>query len=258
MIKEGVLKMKAVAIIPARMAATRFPNKPLAMILGLPMIEHVRRRVSMCTELDEVIVATCDKEIREVVEAAGGKVIMTSDTHERCTDRIAEAAGTIDANVIINVQGDEPLVLPEMINEVINPFWDDNELPCVNLVTRIVDDDEFEDPNAPKVVTNRFGELLYISREPIPSKKKANNIDYIKLKQLGIISFRSDFLQIFTKLEPTPLEKVESVDMNRAVEHGYRVKIIETKGQMFGVDVPTDIKRVEEILKSDPLVEKYM
>jgi len=183
---------------------------------------------------------------------------MTSDTHERCTDRIAEAARTINADVIINVQGDEPLVLPEMMSEVINPFWNDNELPCVNLVTRIVDDDEFEDPNAPKVVTNRFGELLYISREPIPSKKKADNTDYIRLKQLGIISFRSDFLQIFTELEPTPLEKIESVDMNRAVEHGYRVKIIETKGQMIGVDVPTDIKRVEEILKFDPLIEKYM
>ncbi len=250
--------MKVVAIIPARMAATRFPNKPLAPILGLPMIEHVRRRVTMCKDLDDVIVATCDKEIREVVEAAGGKVVMTSDTHERCTDRIAEAAGTINADVIINVQGDEPLVLPEMMSEVIKPFWDDNELPCVNLVTRIVDDDEFEDPNAPKVVTNRFGELLYISREPIPSKKKADNTEYVKLKQLGIISFRSDFLQIFTKLELTPLEKIESVDMNRAVEHGYRVKIIETKGQMIGVDVPTDIRRVEEILKFDSLVEKYM
>jgi 3-deoxy-manno-octulosonate cytidylyltransferase (CMP-KDO synthetase) len=212
----------------------------------------------MCADLDEVIVATCDKEIREVVEAAGGKVIMTSDIHERCTDRIAEAAGTIDADVIINVQGDEPLVLPEMMSEVINPFWDDNELPCVNLVTRIVDDDEFEDPNAPKVVTNRFGELLYISREPIPSRKKTENAEYIRLKQLGIISFRSDFLQVFTKLEPTPLEQIESVDMNRAVEHGYRVKIVETKGQMIGVDMPEDIKRVEEAFALDPLVKKYM
>ena len=258
MIQEGMLKIKVVAIIPARMAATRFPNKPLALILGLPMIEHVRRRVAMCPDLDEVIVATCDREIKEVVEAAGGKVIMTSDTHERCTDRIAEAAGAIDADVVINVQGDEPLVLPEMMSEVINPFRDDKELSCVNLVTRIVDESEFEDPNAPKVVTNRFGELLYISREPIPSKKKADNTDYIKLKQLGIISFRSDFLQIFTKLEPTPLEEIESVDMNRAVEHGYRVKIIETKGKMIGVDVPTDIKRVEKILKFDSLVKKYI
>ncbi len=250
--------MKIVAIIPVRMAATRFPGKPLAAILGLPMIEHVRRRVSMCNDLDEVIVATCDEEIRDVVEAAGGRVVMTADTHERCTDRIAKAATKVNADIVINVQGDEPLVMPEMMNEVTRPLLDDKELPSVNLVTRIVDTEEFENPNAPKVVTNRFGDLLYISREPIPSKKKADNTDYIRLKQLGIISFRSDFLQIFTKLEPTPLEKIESVDMNRAVEHGYRVKIVETKGQMIGVDVPTDIKRVEEILKSDPLVEKYM
>jgi 3-deoxy-manno-octulosonate cytidylyltransferase (CMP-KDO synthetase) len=234
MAKEGMLKMKAVAIIPTRMAATRFPNKPLAPILGLPMIEHVRRRVSMCKDLDDVIVATCDKEIREVVEAAGGKVIMTSDAHERCTDRIAEASRSINADIVINVQGDEPLVMPHMMTDVIRPLIDDSELVSVNLVLRIENDEEFENPNTCKVVTNRFGELLYISREPIPSSK------------------------IFTKLEPTPLEKIESVDMNRAVEHGYRVKIVETKGQMIGVDVPTDIKRVEEILKSDSLVEKYM
>lgn len=250
--------MKIVAIIPARMAATRFPGKPLALILGLPMIEHIRRRVSMCNALDEVIVATCDEEIRDVVESAGGRVIMTANTHERCTDRIAEAATKVNTDVVINVQGDEPLVLPEMMDEVILPLLDDNKLPSVNLVTRIMDIEEFENPNAPKVVTNRSGDLLYISREPIPSRKKAYTNEYIKLKQLGIIAFRSDFLQAFTKLEPTPLEKTESVDMMRAVEHGYRVKIVETKGKMIGVDVPRDIKRVEEILVSDPLVKKYM
>lgn len=250
--------MRIIAIIPARMAATRFPGKPLAPILGLPMIEHVRRRVSMCNDLDEVIVATCDEDIKNVVEAAGGRVIMTSDTHERCTDRIAEAAMSVNADIVINVQGDEPLVMPEMMNEVTRPLLDDKELPSVNLVTRIVDTKEFENPNAPKVVTNRFGDLLYISREPIPSRKKADTDDYIKLKQLGIIAFRSDFLQVFTRLEPTPLEIIESVDMMRAVEHGYRVKIVETKGKLIGVDVPEDIQRVEEILSFDQLVKKYM
>jgi 3-deoxy-manno-octulosonate cytidylyltransferase (CMP-KDO synthetase) len=250
--------MKIIAIIPARMAATRFPGKPLAAILGLPMIEHVRRRVSMCNDLDEVIVATCDEEIRDVVEAAGGRVIMTADTHERCTDRIAEAATKVNADIVINVQGDEPLVMPEMMNKVVQPLLDDDELSSANLVTKIVDIEEFENPNAPKVVTNRFGDLLYISREPIPSQKKADTNDYIKLKQLGIIAFRSDFLQVFTRLEPTPLEIIESVDMMRAVEHGYRVKIVETKGQLIGVDMPEDIKRAEEALASDPLVKKYM
>jgi 3-deoxy-manno-octulosonate cytidylyltransferase (CMP-KDO synthetase) len=249
---------KVVAIIPSRMAATRFPGKPLAPILGLPMIEHVRRRVAMCDILDDVIVATCDEEIKKIVENSGGKVIMTLDTYDRCTDRVAEASRKIDADVVINVQGDEPLVMPEMLKDVANPLLDDEELTCVNLVTSIVDQVEFENPNAPKVVANRFGDLLYISREPIPSRKKTNSDDYLKLKQLGIIAFRSDFLQVFTRLEPTPLEMIESVDMMRAVEHGYCVKIVETKGRMIGVDVPGDINIVEEALSSDPLVKKYM
>jgi 3-deoxy-manno-octulosonate cytidylyltransferase (CMP-KDO synthetase) len=250
--------MKIIAIIPARMAATRFPGKPLARIFGLPMIEHVRRRVNLCDLLDEVIVATCDEEIREVVEKAGGKVVMTADSHERCTDRVAEAATSINADVVINIQGDEPLVLPEMIVDVARPIKNDSETVAVNLVTKIVDDEEFNNPNAPKVVTNRFGDLLYISREPIPSIKKANSKDYIKLKQLGIIAFRSDFLQTFTKLEPTPLEQIESVDMMRAVEHGYQIRMVETKGLMIGVDLPEDVSRVEAALASDSLIDKYM
>jgi 3-deoxy-manno-octulosonate cytidylyltransferase (CMP-KDO synthetase) len=250
--------LKIIAIIPARMAATRFPNKPLIPILGLPMIEHVRRRVAMSNELDEVIVATCDEEIKKVVESAGGKVIMTADTHERCTDRIAEAAGTIDADIVINVQGDEPLVMPYMMTDVTKPFAEDNDLVSVNLVSRIVDDAEFNNPNAPKAVTNRLGDLLYISREPIPSKKKADSDQYTKLKQLGLIAFRKDFLEIFTQLEPTPLEQIESVDMMRAIEHGYRVRAVETQGRMIGVDVPDDIKLVEEALANDPLLKDYL
>ena len=250
---------KIIAIIPARMAATRFPGKPLVPLLGLPMIEHVRRRVSLCDFLSEVIVATCDEEIKYAVEKAGGKAVMTADTHERCTDRIAEAADIIGgADIVINVQGDEPLVLPEMMEEVAKPLLENPELHSVNLVARITDQEEFENPNAPKVVTNRQGEILYISREPIPSRKKANTDDYVKLKQLGIIAFTGNFLQVFTQLEPTPLEKIESVDMMRAIEHGYRVRAVETKGRMMGVDVPEDVGRVEEILVGDPLIKRYM
>jgi len=249
--------MKFTAIIPARMAATRFPNKPLSLICGIPLIEHVRKRVSMCKSLDEIFVATCDREIRDEVEAAGGKVIMTADTHERCTDRIAEAATRIEGDVIVNVQGDEPLVTPQMIDDVIRPFKVEPQALSVNLVTEIVDYGEFQNPNVLKVVKDRFGDLLYISREPIPSAKKAATSDYLKLKQLGIIGFKRDFLQIFSRLEPTPLEAVESVDMLRAVEHGYKVKIVETKGIMFGVDVPSDVRKVEKMLESDPLFPKY-
>ena len=249
--------MKIIAIIPARMDAKRFPGKPIKHILKLPMIEHVRRRVLLYKRLAGVYVATCDDVIKEVVESSGGNVIMTADSHERCTDRIAEAARHIAADIIINVQGDEPLVIPEMLNAVTKPFYDDPGLQSVNLVSRIINKDEFNDPNAPKVVTNLLGDILYISREPIPSKVKAPSDEFVKLKQLGLIAFRSDFLQTFSKLEPTPLEMVESVDMMRAIEHGYKVKAVEIEGKMIGVDIPSDIQRVEKIIQSDPLFQKY-
>lgn len=249
--------MRTVAIIPARMAATRFPGKPLAMIAGLPMIEHVRRRALLCPLLDEVVVATCDREIAQVVERAGGKAMMTADTHVRCTDRIAEAALGVTADVVVNLQGDEPLVMPEMLERVARPLLEDLELPAANLVSPILDQAEFNDPNAPKVVTNLAGDILYISREPIPSGKKADSQQYRKLKQLGIIAFRADFLQTFANLPPTPLEIVESVDMNRALEHGYRVRAVEVLGRMVGVDLPGDVARVEALLAHDPLFVQY-
>ncbi|MEW5911543.1 MAG: 3-deoxy-manno-octulosonate cytidylyltransferase [Thermodesulfobacteriota bacterium] len=249
--------MRTVAIIPARMAATRFPGKPLAMIAGLPMIEHVRRRALLCPLLDEVVVATCDQEIAQVVERASGKAVMTADTHVRCTDRIAEAALGVKADVVVNLQGDEPLVMPEMLERVARPLLEDLELPAANLVSPILDQAEFNDPNAPKVVTNLAGDILYISREPIPSGKKADSQQYRKLKQLGIIAFRADFLQTFANLPPTPLEIVESVDMNRALEHGYRVKAVEVPGRMVGVDLPGDVARVEALLADDPLFAQY-
>lgn len=249
---------RIVCIIPARMAASRFPGKPLALLLGLPMIEHVRRRVALCDLLDEVIVATCDEAIRDTVQKAGGTVVMTSAVHERCTDRIAEAASEVDADIVINVQGDEPLVQPRMLREVVEPLLKDGSLPAANLVTRIATTDEFLSPNVPKVVTNRFGDLLYISREPIPSSKKAASDDYVKLKQLGIIAFRHKFLSLLAKLPPAPLEQIESVDMMRAVEHGYRVRIVETGGTMLGVDVPGDVQRAEALLARDPLVQRYL
>jgi 3-deoxy-manno-octulosonate cytidylyltransferase (CMP-KDO synthetase) len=239
------------------MAATRFPGKPLAMIAGLPMIEHVRRRALMCPLLDEVVVATCDEEILRVVTSHGGKAVMTADTHVRCTDRIAEACLGVEADIVVNLQGDEPLVMPEMLQKAAQPLVDDPSLPAANLVSPIVDDAEFNDPNAPKVVTNLAGDIIYISREPIPSVKKAERTDFKKLKQLGIIAFRSDFLQTFTQLEPTPLEIIESVDMNRALEHGYRVKAVEVTGRMIGVDLPGDVARVEALLAGDPLFPQY-
>ncbi len=250
--------MKITAIIPARMAATRFPNKPLALISGLPMIEHVRRRVALCPLLDEVIVATCDEAIKKVVESFGGKVIMTSDRHERCTDRIAEAALHVESEIVVNVQGDEPLIRPEMLSEIILPLSQEPSLLCTNLMCPITDDKEFNSPNVVKVVLDSSNNLLYASREAIPSRLKAPSNDYPKWKQLGIIAFRSAFLQKFTHLAPTPLEQVESVDMLRALENGYQVKMIATQHRLVGVDVPEQVQEVEVLMKDDPFIKSYL
>ncbi|AXR65029.1 3-deoxy-manno-octulosonate cytidylyltransferase [Leptospira mayottensis] len=250
--------MKTIAVLPARMASSRFPNKPLAKIAGLEMIEHVRRRVEMSSAVDEVIVATCDEIIKQRVESFGGKSVMTSDVHRGCIDRVAEAALYVKGDIIIVVQGDEPLILPSMLEDLVKPMLVDRSIYCTNLVTKIVDEEEFQSPNAPKVVVDKNWDLLYASREPIPSRKKYLNDDFLKLKQLGVIAFRDEFLKTFAALTPTPLEIVESVDMNRAVEYGYKVKMVLTEGTMIGVDVPDDVLRVESILKTDKLLPKYL
>ncbi|EKP11926.1 3-deoxy-manno-octulosonate cytidylyltransferase [Leptospira borgpetersenii] len=250
--------MKTIAVLPARMASSRFPDKPLVKISGLEMIEHVRRRVEMSSSVDEVVVATCDEIIKQRIESFGGKAVMTSDVHRGCIDRVAEAALYIKGDIVIVVQGDEPLILPAMLDDLVKPILNDSSIYCTNLVTKIVDEEEFQSPNAPKVVVDKNWDLLYASREPIPSRKKYPNEDYLKLKQLGVIAFRNDFLQTFAALAPTPLEIIESVDMNRAIEHGYKVRMVLTEGVMIGVDVPGDVSRVESVFKTDLLLSKYL
>ncbi|TGN18270.1 3-deoxy-manno-octulosonate cytidylyltransferase [Leptospira idonii] len=250
--------MKITAVLPARMASSRFPNKPLMPILGLEMIEHVRRRTEMSKAVNEVVIATCDQVIKDRVESFGGKAVMTADTHRGCIDRVAEAANYLTGDIILVIQGDEPLILPKMIDDLVRPMLEDPAIYCTNLVTKIVDEDEFQSPNAPKVVIDKNWDLLYASREPIPSRKKTSDDSFLKLKQLGIIAFRKEFLDVFAKLEPTPLELIESVDMNRAVEHGYKVRMVLTEGQMIGVDVPGDVARVEEVLKKDSFLKEYL
>lgn len=252
------MSLKIVSIIPARMAATRFPNKPLAPIKGLPMIEHVRRRALLSENIHDVYVATCDVEIKDVVEKNGGKAIITSDQHERCTDRIAEAAKDIECDVVVNVQGDEPLLQPRMLDEVVAPFLENHDLDVVNLLSPITEDSEFNDANAPKVVLDRHMNCLYMSREAIPSVKKASTPHFPKYKQLGIMAFRSDFLQKYTQLEPTPLEEIESIDMLRCLEHGYSIRGVVTEGTMIGVDIPSDVERVEIALENDALFPKII
>jgi len=248
--------MKIVGIIPARMGSSRFPGKPLALICGKTMIEHVYKRSAMSKALNDLYVATCDSEIYDAVIKFGGKAIMTSDCHERCTDRIAQAVENTDADIIVNIQGDEPLIFPEMIDQALNPLLEDDTIVCSNLMAELKTDKEFEDPNEVKVVTDLEDYAIYFSREAIPSKKKgAKNV--IGLKQVCVIPFRRDFLFKYTKLSPTPLEIIESVDMLRAIEHGYKVKMVKTQYETYSVDTREDLKHVEEIMKTDELFRKY-
>ncbi len=254
--------MKIIGIIPARMASSRFPDKPLAKILGTPMVGHVYFRSKMAEVLDDVYVATCDKEISDYVESIGSMAIMTSDSHERCTDRIAEAVEKIEAmtgsqvDIVVNIQGDEPMLFPEMINEAVSPMVADRSIVAANLMAPMKTAKEHEDPNEVKVVVDKDNYALYFSREPIPSRKKGAT-EIPMLKQVCIIPFRRDFLFKFNQLESTPLEQIESVDMLRAIEHGYKVKMVLTSFETYSVDTPEDLRFVEERMKNDPLIGKY-
>jgi 3-deoxy-manno-octulosonate cytidylyltransferase (CMP-KDO synthetase) len=248
---------RIVAVIPARMGSTRFPGKPLAHIHGRPMIEHVVRRVAMCERLDAVHVATCDAEIRDAVESFGGSVIMTSAAHERASDRVAEAAQAIDADIVVMVQGDEPMVVPAMIAEAIAPMLADETIGCVNLARRITDPAELADRNTIKVVRAANGDALYFSRAPIPAVDATRLGEVAAFKQVCVIPLRAAFLQRLARLAPTPLERAESIDMLRALEHGLPVRMVETAADTHAVDTPEDLRLVSALMRDDPLLREY-
>ena len=245
-----------IAVIPARMASTRLPGKPLADIQGLPMIEHVRRRAQLCDIFDDVLVATCDREIFDTVSSFGGSVVMTSESHDRCTDRVAEAVRHRNADIVVNVQGDEPLIEPEHLEAVVRPLKQDSSLQCANLIAKITEN-ESKSPDVVKTVFDKNHNALYFSREPIPSRKKTNKEDVRYFRQLGIIAFRGDFLDDFLCLPPTPLEEIESCDMMRAVEHGVKLRLVEIDFKAFGVDTKQDLSAANEAMASDLLFQNY-
>ena len=254
--------MNIIAIIPARMASTRFPGKPMALIHGIPMLGHVYFRTRMCKSLREVYVATCDQEIYDYIQNAGGKAVMTADTHERASDRTAEAMLKIEQetgkkiDIVVMVQGDEPMITPDMIDLAIAPMIKDSSINVVNLMARMKTVEEFEDPNEVKVVVGLDGNALYFSREPIPSRKKGvTNVPM--LKQVCIIPFRRDYLIKFNSMPETPLERIESVDMMRILEHGDQVRMVMTDAETFSVDTPEDLERVVKLMERDELVPKY-
>ena len=247
--------MNIISIIPARMGSSRFPGKPMKDILGMPMIGHVYKRVKMSKTLSEVYVATCDMEIYDYIESIGGKAVMTSDCHERCSDRCAEAMLKIEnetgikCDIMVMVQGDEPLTFPEMIDEAVQPMIGNKSVLITNLVSDIDTVEAFENPNEVKVVMDKNNNALYFSREPIPSRKKGV-LDVPMKKQVCVIPFTRDFLLEYNQMEPTPLEIIESVDMMRILENGGKVKMIDTKNITKAVDTEEDIELVKNMIKN--------
>ena len=256
-------ELNIIAVIPARLASSRFPDKPMAKIHGMPMIGHCYHRAKMAGLLADVYVATCDEEIFDYIEGIGGKAVMTADTHLRCTDRAAEAVQKIEAStskkidVILIIQGDEPMLVPEMLDASITPMLSDPRIRVVNLYAQMQDRKEHEDPNEVKVVIDCHSNALYFSREAIPSWRKGGE-GFAMLKQVCIIPFRRDFLFEYMAMEPTMLEVVESVDMNRILEHGYDVKMVPTDVNTYAVDTPEDLAKVEELMKEDSFMQRYI
>jgi 3-deoxy-manno-octulosonate cytidylyltransferase (CMP-KDO synthetase) len=257
--------VRTIGIIPARMAASRFPGKPLHPILGKPMIEHVHARASMFDGWDSLVVATCDDEIRKACESRGYRVVMTGDHHQRAFDRVAEAVEVLgqshdvsDDDIIVCVQGDEPMLEPEMIREVVKPLYERPEIGSTVLTMEIRDVDTWLSPNVVKLVTNADGEVLYNSRSPIPWGKSGFSTDLGALRIIGIFAFRWNSLKEFIATPESALERFESCDSNRILEmrsrqwaatYPYRT--------LAAVDTPEDIAIVESHLLNDPLWGRY-
>lgn len=249
--------MKTIALIPARMGSSRFPGKPMASILGKPMIGHVFERVAQSPLLDLTAVATCDQEIFDYIESIGGVAVMTDDRHERASDRCAEALEKLEAanntnfDIVVMVQGDEPMTHPDMIAEAIQPLLEDPEVQVTNLLGQIKTPAEFEDRNCIKVVCDLKYNALYFSREAIPTRCKIEEIPMGK--QVCIIPFRRDFLIDYTHMTPTPLEIAESVDMMRILEHGRKVRMAPTRYNTHAVDTKEDLEKVERLMQYDSI-----
>jgi 3-deoxy-manno-octulosonate cytidylyltransferase (CMP-KDO synthetase) len=253
--------MKAIAIIPARMGASRFPGKPLHRILGIPLLGHCYYRTQLAIGIDATYIATCDDEIADYVHSIGATAIMTSPNHNRASDRTAEAMYKIEqftgekVDVVVMVQGDEPLILPDAISETLQHFTDPN-IEIVNIMSRLRTRETFEDTNNVKVVINQQGDAMYFSREPIPSPWKG--ADHLPMyMQVGVIAFRREALIRFNSIKEMPLEKIESVDMNRVLEMGGKIRMVPTESITIGVDTRDEADEVARILVDDPIFNRY-
>lgn len=254
--------MKVYGIVPARMGSSRFPGKPLSPILNRPMVEHVFLRARMYQQWDGLFLATCDEEIANFAKQKSFPYVMTANTHVRCLDRVAEAiekqiTDINDHDIVVCVQGDEPMLHPDMIKEVIKPLQADASVDCTVLAMNIVDEAQFKNPDTVKIIHDMQGNVLYTSRSPVPyCKTFSPELDAKRI--YGIFAFRWHFLKLFTTLAASPLELAESCDSNRIMDHGYKQRIAPFPYQpQFSVDSPSDIALVEKHLQLDKLWGQY-
>ncbi|MBN1141746.1 MAG: 3-deoxy-manno-octulosonate cytidylyltransferase [Deltaproteobacteria bacterium] len=247
--------MQVTAIIPARFASTRFPGKPLAPLLGKPMIQWVYERTGRSRLVDRVLVATDDLRIAETVRGFGGEAVMTRSDHPSGTDRLAEVAGRLKSDIVVNVQGDEPLIEPAMIDCAVAPLAADAGIPMGTLKSPVENWEDYHNPNVVKVVTDGLGFALYFSRAPIPHRRDGDGGSSLAAlsayRHIGLYVYRRKFLLTFAGLAPTLLEQTEKLEQLRALEHGYRIRVVETTLASHGVDTPEDLARVEALMRRE-------
>ena len=245
--------MKIIAIIPARMGSTRFPGKPLAKINGIPMIQHVFNNVKKNKLISNVVVATCDKIIFDFIHSINGEAIMTSKKHKRASDRCAEALKILEKrkkikfDIVVMVQGDEPMIKPNMITQAVKPMIKNKKIDIINLISPIKNQKDFSDKNFIKVVHDKKYNAIYLSRAKIPFIKFKKNLN-IK-KQVCVIPFKKNFLLKYNSMKATPLEKIESIDMLRVLENGYKLHLVKTNYFSHAVDTKKDLLKIEKYLK---------
>ena len=240
-------KMKIIGIIPARYKSSRFEGKPLADINGKPMIWWVFNQAKKVKELDDVIVATEDIRIKEVCQALGINVMMTSDEHKTGTDRIGEVARRFPADLYLNIQGDEPMIEPETIREAILPFYEDESLLVSNLMTKILDPVELNNFTVPKVIVNKDNIGIYLTRSAAPYPK--GSIDFSYYKQVCVYGFKPSALEFYCTNPRGRIESIEDIEILRFIEAGYKVKFIEVDSDTVAVDTPNDLEKVRKLMK---------
>jgi 3-deoxy-manno-octulosonate cytidylyltransferase (CMP-KDO synthetase) len=238
---------RILGVIPARFASVRFPGKALATLAGKPIIQHVYERSVQARYLTDVIIATDDERIYDAGRSFGARVKMTRSDHASGTDRVAEAASSDMASIVVNIQGDEPLIDPAAIDAAVLALIDNPDVPMATLKKRIENDDEIPNPNVVKVVTDREGNALYFSRWPLPFDRGESAVRY---KHIGLYVYRRDFLLGYSQLPVGPLEQAERLEQLRALENGYRIRVMETEYESLGVDTPEDLDTVARLFET--------